>query len=230
AKAATGSRRRMLWYVAALVVLVVVAGTLIGRQLLSPDESTDPRHRDAGAGTHTPGGHPGTTHSAASSPAASSPDVTSPPASPRSDVPAGFHRYHDRTGFSLAVPDGWSIEHDAQLLYVRDPHSSRYLMVDQTDQPKSDPVADWTRQEASRRSGWPGYHRIGIHSVDYFRTAADWEFTYDGDGGRRVHALNRGVVTGDHQAYGLFWSAPDSEWQSDLRYWHTFTATLHPAS
>jgi hypothetical protein len=231
-----GLRGRRLWYlVAAVVVVLVLVGVLIG-VFASGSGGGSGEHakaktgasRGTAAGSHSPEGA-----TTSGSPAASASASAAASATPTGGVvPAGFHRYADPTGFSIAVPDGWQISHDGHLLYVRDPNDSgRYLMVDQSDQPKPDPVADWTQQESQRKDGWPDYQRIKIVAVPYFEKAADWEFTYAGDGGVRLHVVNRGVVTSPHQAYGLYWQAPDSEWQADLpQYWNVFTSTLIPAS
>ena len=44
---------------------------------------------------------------------------------------------------------------------------------------------------------------------------ADWEFTYDGRSGR-IHVNNRGFITAPDQAYGMWWSTPDSRWDRYL--------------
>ncbi len=227
----TGPRRRPLWYAAAAVALVLVVGVVLVVRALQNNDSSGSGDAPAagGADRHSSSPHPTTHRSGTGRPSASSSASSASSPSTAAGIPAGFHRYHDPSGFSIAVPNGWNISHDGRLLYVRDPHSSRKLMVDQTDQPKSDPVADWTQQEAQRKYGWSDYRRISIHAVDYFVKAADWEFTYAGDNGR-LHVINRGVVTSSHKAYGLMWTAPDASWQDDLRYWRTFTGTLHPAS
>jgi serine/threonine protein kinase len=144
-------------------------------------------------------------------------------------LPAGFERYRDRTGFSLAVPAGWNITRQSGRVYFREPEGSRLLIIDQTDDPKPDPVADWEQQEQARRDGYPEYRRIHIGAVDYFQSAADWEFTYAGRRGR-VHVLIRGTVTSPRQAYGIYWSTADSRWQDSLRYWRTFTETFRPGT
>jgi serine/threonine protein kinase len=228
-----GLRGRRLWYVvAAAVAVLVLVGVLIGVFSSGSGNGSHPKAKaGTGAGGRgTTGTHPPeSAKTSASPPASPSASAAASPSGPV--VPAGFHLYKDPTGFSIAVPDGWQLSHDGHLLYVRDPNdSNRYLMVDQSDEPKSDPVADWTQQESERSGGWPGYQRIKIVAVSYFEKAADWEFTYTGDGGATVHVVNRGVVTSPHQAYGLYWQAPNSEWQADLPYWNTFTSTLVPAS
>jgi hypothetical protein len=114
-------------------------------------------------------------------------------------------------------------------VYFREPGGSRFLLIDQTDQPKADPVADWRQQEASRRGGYPEYRRVRLEAVDYFQKAADWEFTYAVGGGRQ-HVLNRGVVTSPRQAYGIYWSTPDRQWAASQDLWRAITDSFRPAS
>jgi predicted Ser/Thr protein kinase len=144
-------------------------------------------------------------------------------------LPDGWQIYHDPTGFSLAVPVGWNTERDGTILYFRDPGGGRVLGIDQSNQPKMDPVADWTNQRNHRvpAGDFPGYREIGIRPVSYFVACADWEFTYD-HGGGRTHAVNRGFVTSDHQAYGIWWSTPDSSWQDNLPNFDLITRTFQP--
>ena len=114
-------------------------------------------------------------------------------------------------------------------MYFRDPSGSGLLIIDQTDRPKADPVADWRQQEAARRSGYTDYHRIRIEAVNYFDKAADWEFTYATRSGRQ-HVLIRGVVTSRNQAYGIYWSTPDAQWQQNLPALRTILKTFQPAA
>jgi serine/threonine protein kinase len=159
----------------------------------------------------------------------SSPPSRRPTAGGSATLPAGFERYRDRSGFSLAVPSGWDVTRQSGRVYFREPDGSRLLIIDQTDDPKPDPVADWEQQEQARRDGYPDYRRIRIGPVDYFQKAADWEFTYAGRSGR-VHVLIRGTITNPQQAYGIYWSTPDGRWQESLRYWQTFTETFRPGT
>ncbi|WP_112244410.1 hypothetical protein [Kribbella monticola] len=150
-------------------------------------------------------------------------------ASPTASLPAGFVRYSDATGFSLAVPAGWTRTRDGQRVSFHEPGGARLLLIDQTDQPKADPVADWRQQEQARRDGYADYRRIRIEAVDYFEKAADWEFTYSARSGRQ-HVVIRGVVTSPHQAYGLYWSTPDSQWEQSHSVFEEVTRTFRPAS
>jgi hypothetical protein len=131
----------------------------------------------------------------------------------RPALPAGWRDYHDPTGFSVYVPAGWTRSQSGSIVYFRDNRTGRVLGIDQTDKPKSDPVADWRSQAAYRvsRGDFPGYHQIRIAAVDYFRKAADWEFTFSGSSARQ-HVNNRGFVVSNSQAYGIYWQTRDADW------------------
>ena len=140
------------------------------------------------------------------------------------------------TGFTVAVPDGWTRSIRDGIVYFRDPAGGRLLGIDQSNQPKADPVADWRTQATHRVAAgdFPGYQEIGIRPVTYHVKAADWEFTYDGHGGR-LHVINRGAIFNDHQAYGFYWETPDSQWAaryarlSAITNENSAAATPHPS-
>jgi len=146
-------------------------------------------------------------------------------------IPAGFYRFTNSTGFSIGVPDGWQISHVGHYVYITDPNNSGiFLLIDQSDNPKPNPLADWEQQQASRESSYPGYHLIRLESVNYAQAekAADWEFTYDRNG-VPVHVLNRNILANAHHAYALYWSTPESDWNAYFRYFQAFAATFRPA-
>ena len=230
-------RRWLVWLItaAAIVAVLVVAVIALGT----------PGHRIASARprTRTPARTPAASRAAASHPAASYPASSpaaggaagpqSEPASgagQRAIIPASYHRYHDPTGFSVAVPTGWTVSHSGHLVYVSGPSGSRYLLIDQSNHPKPDPLADWRQQEASRRSTYPDYHRIRLQAISYppAEKAADWEFTYDSADGP-VHILNRNVLANATHAYALYWSTPASEWASSYHIFQVLAATFRPA-
>ena len=188
---------------------------------------------------------PSATSGAASRPAASSPATSSrragaagsPTATPAGSgptagaVPAGYYRFVNSTGFSIAVPNGWQISHVGHYVYISDPaNSGIFLLIDQSDQPKPDPLADWEQQAAARESTYPGYHLILLKAVQYPQAekAADWEYTYDRNG-IEVEILNRNVLANKHHAYALYWSVPVSDWSAYYHYFVTFAATFRPA-
>jgi len=129
----------------------------------------------------------------------------------RPTLPAGWIDYHDPTGFSVYVPKGWTTSRKGSIVYFRG--AGRVLGIDQTTHPNMNPVADWREQATYRvaHGDFPGYREIHIKPVEYFVTAADWEFTFDGSRARQ-HVNNRGVVVNGHQAYGFYWQTPDAQW------------------
>ncbi|MET8146956.1 hypothetical protein ABZU58_01215, partial [Actinoplanes sp. NPDC005259] len=144
-----------------------------------------------------------------SSPAAAAPgDVT---------IPKGWYRYSDSTGFSVPVPNGVEIDRRGSEVYFK--KNNRLLIIDQTDQPQPDPVADWKGQEQDRRGrSYKNYERIRIEPVDYFVKAADWEFTYTTSSGNPQRAVKRGVITkAGKRAYGISWYTSPGDWQAGLK-------------
>ncbi len=182
---------------------------------------------------------PDATASSASSASASgssssspSPSASSTPASTATGaLPAGYYRFTNSTGFSIGVPRGWNISHDGHYVYIRDPaNSGIFLLIDQSDQPRPDPLADWRQQAANRQSSYPGYHLILLRSVHYTQAekAADWEFTYDRNG-VMVRVLNRNILANAQHAYALYWSTPASDWDAYYHFFQVFADTFRPA-
>jgi hypothetical protein len=144
-------------------------------------------------------------------------------------VPAGFRMFTDPSGFRIAIPNGWTRSRTDTRTYFREPGGRRFLMVDQTTNPKPDALADWQRQEPGVAQRLSGYQRIRIERVSYRGwNAADWEFTWQ-PGGSRVHVLNRNIRVNDQRAYALYWSTPDSQWDQSLSHFATFARTFRPA-
>jgi eukaryotic-like serine/threonine-protein kinase len=146
-------------------------------------------------------------------------------------LPAGYYRFTNSTGFSIGVPDGWQIQHVGHYVYIIDPSNAGiFLLIDQSDTPKPNPLLDWEQQAANRASTYPDYHLIRLESVYYPQAekAADWEFTYAKDG-ILVHILNRNVLANAHHAYALYWSTPESDWNAYYHYFQGFADTFRPA-
>jgi eukaryotic-like serine/threonine-protein kinase len=237
--------RRLAPLTAAAAAAVIAAGVALALTW-PPGHHAAPR---AGAGTPTasrsaPGtsappssSRPATSAPPSSSRPASSAPPSSPgpsaaaPATPGSAVPSGYYRFTNSTGFSIGVPRGWQISHDGHYVYIRDPgNSGIFLLIDQSDQPKPDPLADWRQQAANRQGSYPGYHLIQLRTVGYSQAekAADWEFTYDRNG-VTVHVLNRNILANARHAYALYWSTPASDWNAYYHFFRVFAATFQPA-
>jgi hypothetical protein len=146
-------------------------------------------------------------------------------------VPSGYYRFTNSTGFSIGVPNGWQISHVGHYVYVRDPGNANiFLLIDQSDQPRPDPLADWQQQAAARAGTYPNYHLIELQAVSYPQAekAADWEFSYDRNG-LPTQVLNRNILANAHHAYALYWSTPVTDWTPSYHYFQTFAATFQPA-
>jgi hypothetical protein len=128
----------------------------------------------------------------------------------------------------VAVPRAWRVERDGTIVYFREQTGERRVLgIDQTDNPKPDPVRDWRQQEAQRSHTKPDYQRVRIEAVDYFDAAADWEYTYDGRSAR-LHAINRGFVTAPDQAHAILWITPDRTWRENLDEFDLITRSFEP--
>lgn len=146
-------------------------------------------------------------------------------------IPSGYYRFTNSTGFSIAVPVGWQVQHVGHYVYIRDPADGGiFLLIDQSDQPKPNALADWQQQAAARQGSYPGYHLIRLAAVSYPQAeqAADWAFTYNRNG-VEVEVLNRNVLANAHHAYALYWSTPVSDWNAYYHYFQVFAATFQPA-
>jgi tRNA A-37 threonylcarbamoyl transferase component Bud32 len=226
---ASQRRRQLTWVLtAAAAVVVVVAGTLIGLNLAGQGARSPapPARTSAGSSAVASAG-------SRSTPAGSTaPQPTAPSsAGGQAAVPAGYHTYHDPTGFSIAVPNSWNVSHQGHYVYLQPLSGGMFLLIDQSDHPQSDPLADWQQQEANRQGTYPGYHRIRLEAISYPQAekAADWEFTYYRQG-VLTHVLNRNVLANPTHAYALYWSTPASEWDQSFRIFQVLASTFRPAS
>jgi hypothetical protein len=222
------NRRGLLIGVAALVA-VLAAGTAWAASSGQDEPEEKPQAGPSAAAQSAGAATPSATPSAGAAQGPPASPSNSPDASPsatggqngggRPPLPAGWKEYRDSTGFSVYVPEGWARSQRGTIVYFR--KDGKILGIDQTDDPRPDPVKDWRTQSRNRVEGgdFVNYQEVGIRAVDYFRKAADWEFLHTRDGVRK-HVNNRGTVVADDKAYGFYWQTRDSEWaeaQDDLQ-------------
>jgi hypothetical protein len=211
-------RRRALLLAAALVAVVVVLAVILPL-VLADDEQGTPTAGQTTAGAAPPVASATAPRASAtpSAKASAAPTASPTPADDGLTLPSGWHIYRDPTGFSVPVPRSWSVSRRGTEVYFREGRNGgRVLIIDQTDEPKADPVRDWQRQESLRRGSYREYRRIDIHAVSYFQKAADWEFTYTTDSGNPQRVTKRGFVVSKNQAYGMHWSTSPDDWDANL--------------
>ena len=212
---------------AALGVLAVLAVVLVPRALDS-DREPDPGQAapartaapsgSAAASAARPTAGGGATSPSATSTTPSRAPTRSPGGASATPVqpPPGFARYTDpATGFSVVVPQGWRPgpgRTSAQVDF-EDPTSGRFLRIETSDTPQADPYDNWVSYEQQFSRDRTGYRKIKIARVDYGSDkgweTADWEFTIGG-----THVLNRNILVNSRRAHALYWSTPESLWNT----------------
>ncbi|MFD3536003.1 protein kinase [Streptomyces sp. NPDC058664] len=134
------------------------------------------------------------------------------------DVPAGWHRVHDREGFSLLVPDGWKRQTEGdQIDYTPDNGNHRIRISIDRSPDFENPymhALDLERVLEKRMD----YTRIKLGQVTYRDQvrSAQWEFTWtekkDFPGPR--HAIDLMYYEDDGTEYAIYMSSPESSWET----------------
>ncbi|WP_235959878.1 serine/threonine-protein kinase [Actinomadura macrotermitis] len=205
-----------------LVLLVVIVSVV-----LASTKDNKPADKRGGAAPAKTSKTTKSSKSPSPSPSSAKPSETPKTSSPAAaDVPPGWHVYKDSTGYSIAVPDGWSgpkhRSYSPSSVFFEPPDGPGYIQIDQAASANTSALKDWKDFEPTRRGSFPNYHRIKIAPVDQGEPvhdstgekAADWEWTYDSKG-ERLHALNRGFVMNGH-GYAIVLVAPDKSWGKTL--------------
>ena len=127
-------------------------------------------------------------------------------------APAGWKSYADPdTGFRLAYPATWTVVRNGTLTDFRDPATGTYLRIDHQSPPAPTADGPWYQLEPGFAANNPGYQRISITRTTFRGyAAAIWEYTYKG-GGQRLHAIDMGIIVGDH-GFGFNFQTTDALW------------------
>ncbi|GAA4942730.1 hypothetical protein GCM10023224_26520 [Streptomonospora halophila] len=192
-----------------LAALVLVAGTVawIGSRQGAPGE-------EAGAAGGTAG------PSADSSEAGQDGTAAAPDSGGQATEAAGddgedepelpeMTEHEDPTGFSVEVPEDWPLDNrNGSSVFFDIPGEQGYLQIDQSDAPASNAKDDWVAQEPRMSANFDGYSLVGIEALgepytDDYISAADWEFTFTGQHGTAMHAVDRAFHT-EEKGYALF--------------------------
>jgi tRNA A-37 threonylcarbamoyl transferase component Bud32 len=224
------TRTAVLLVAAALAVAVAIAtGFWLGSR--GEGAGAEPTAGEGEAASASPGDGGG---GAAEGPEASEEPAPAEDGAPEPD-PDTYH-YEDDTGFAVDVPDGWEVDpsrETATSVFFTIPGGG-YLQVDQTPgKPRDNARADWEEQEPALSGNFGGYELVGITELDEsyldeYVSAADWEFTFDGRGGR-MRAVNRAFHT-EEKGYALFLVSPESNWEANRARLDAMTASFEPAA
>ncbi|MFG2002216.1 protein kinase [Spirillospora sp. NPDC048911] len=173
-------------------------------------------------GDDEPGPTPTTSKSTPKQTSPSTP-ATATKAKAKNDVPAGFRRHKDGSGYEIVVPDDWSgPESKSGGDFFYSPDRGTYIQIDQTDDPSSSALADWREQEGggARFSGYKllRMEKTGnkppVPDTGDGSKSADWEFTHETSRGK-VRVLNRGFVANGH-GYAILICAPADDWDETI--------------
>ncbi|WP_405151667.1 protein kinase [Sphaerisporangium sp. NBC_01403] len=211
------------------------ADTPSGGTSASGEHTSAPATDPATGGSAAPSSGASPAPSAPSSPSSSPTETPKPSSSPEptalgpGDVPDGWHKYKHSSGFSVALPKGWSVDGrgNGEVRFRGDAHT--YLEVHHTSSPESDALKVWQRDAPGMSRNFPGYSLVAIREVKgYWKTAADWEFTF-GDGRFRSRVIDRGFVTDKNNGYALLFKTQDEDWKKKKKLFDTLAATFKPA-
>ncbi|WP_444949922.1 protein kinase domain-containing protein [Micromonospora ureilytica] len=205
------TRRNLL--IGAVVALLLI-GLVVVVPMLTKDDAKTPQANPTGAAaTSAPA-----PNSAAPAPTTGAPSAT-PSATPSVDpnaLPAGWKLHRDPAGFALPIPDGWvRSQVDSITVVFDESNGPGELLVQWTNTPAKDAVADWREQEPRRASRVNNYKYLSIVGCDFWKTCGDWEWLETRDG-QRIHVRNRGFVTAKNRGYALRWEIAEKDWQANL--------------
>lgn len=209
----TLTRKQTAIGIAILAVILLLVVVLVPLAMAGDEEPTGAPEPPAATGNVAPpAGNDGDAEN--KTPPATGKPSTPPATKPSAQVvvPAGWTVYNG-DGFSVALPKGFKAQQRGSEVYFQDDTEHRLLIIDQTDQPKPDPVKDWEEQEEDRRGNqYRDYQRIRLGAISgYFQKAADWEFTYTTTSGNPQHAQKRGIIVNSKKAFGIsYYTSPDN--------------------
>ncbi|ROO89906.1 serine/threonine protein kinase [Actinocorallia herbida] len=217
--ASRSSGNRMTGLIVGAIVLVtvmIVGGIALANSFNGDEEGAKPPVSTA---TETPSATPSDTRTPTQQPS-QTPSATASAQTP----PTGFRLYQDPTGYSMFVPDDFGAP-DRQSLEAHffDGAGGVRVQIGQTSDPGDSAIEDWNDNEPNH-SGFNGYQLLGIEptgdglpvpSADGV-ASADWEFTFTGNAGGPMRALNRGFIMGD-MGYAILVMAPADTWDQTMK-------------
>jgi Protein kinase domain len=194
--------------IAAAAAVAVVAAVVVFFTLAQP---------------RSPGAHAaGTGHSAAA----------------RTVSAARWHPYNDPGGFTIALPNGWTVTSKTfrEVQFTGTPSGFVLKVAWARTPPHADALADWRQQAGLQAAHDPSYQQISIKRVNYGGyNAAAWQFTdIPPDLGIRVRVIDLTfIVRPGRFSYAIDLSGPASpatQWEAVYkRIWQHLVNSFQPA-
>jgi hypothetical protein len=117
----------------------------------------------------------------------------------------GWGYYRQADGLRMVAPDGWAFARNDSMVCFRD--RSHVLGVD-TAWPAAGDVTENLQRLEDRlleQGKLPGYAAVGLEpKANFYDSAAEWEYTYDGVDGEMLRVRVRAFVTSPGRAYAIF--------------------------
>ncbi|NEC63124.1 serine/threonine protein kinase, partial [Streptomyces sp. SID9727] len=194
-----------------VIVLAAVLGGGAGIAAMLYAHRTEAAGAEGGStathGTRTPG------------PVTPSPTPTPTPSPSGStvtqDVPDGWRRVVDPSGFSVLLPEGWKrVVNENNIDYTPD-GGVHYLRVSADPAPDYDhPYDHMIGLEKQLSTRLPDYKRIELNSNVYRDFVGSvWEFTWTEKNGEARHAIDQMYLAEDGgPEYALYMTGPADDW------------------
>ena len=136
-------------------------------------------------------------------------------------------------GFTVAVPDTWTVHTRGLAMYAEAPGGLTFLQIDLSPHTKTNMLAEanYLAQLTRQQGRFPGYRDISISQADIRGgSGAAWEFTWRSSAGtiRALDLLYIASTPAGQQSYALYMSAPAATWSSHLGAFDEETHTFRP--
>ncbi|MEU6416548.1 serine/threonine-protein kinase [Streptomyces spiralis] len=167
-----------------------------------------------------------------SGPAATVTETRSAPAAAGGPTaPSGYHLVHDRAGFSVAVPDGFTRSPQGVRIFYMSPGETFRLGIKSAEPEAGGPLAVMRRADAAGPDTNPGYHDGRVTGTSHRgHPAALWEFTWNGfsaaEGPRHTYDL---CWEENGRMYDVWVSAPVGKVREAKEYFDVAVDTFNPA-
>jgi eukaryotic-like serine/threonine-protein kinase len=208
------TRRVAVWSVATVVAAAVVAGAVLFVH----------GHGNALAD--------GTAGDSSGSPSPSpSPSASVPQAPPT--APPGYQLEHDPTGFTMAVPTGWTRKVDAAGVHFVDTATQCELLVSAENFAGPSPYQHFQDLEKIMRAKKNGYVELRLNATTFavdgqVEPAAIWEWNWTSDNQVEFHAQDLAFGKEGTTEYAVYLSTPESEWPQQQLVFDTAEQTFRP--